>query len=750
MILYFLYAKLTSIRIQLYHMCCYYIETQELPIETSTSSSVLPPSSTIQQQDIASNIPLCKNVFPLNLKPRNYQKELAEPGIKGENYIVVAPTGSGKTLVAALVISEHLKNRRGKEQHKVIFMVRTRALAEQQQLKLEKYIQGARVELCIGAEEGTIHETLSQPYFDIIVCTAGKLAHEIKSGKVSLSTQISLVVIDECHHVNDDSLYAKVMESYLEEKHKHEGKIQLPQVIGLTASPGAGKLDKTIDHLVTLCAGMDASGGFRIVRENIQELKQHLNIPTFDLKILKPREDNDAFILIIEKEMNDIEKKVYPKLDLPHLKWSRQYQSRIQQRLGLLEYGVSDEVNFREQINIVKVLICYNQVLMMYMDLRDVDALSVLEEFDEFPKEQMDDTERDLQERILHITEKLKGLPSVKNPLLKPVELKICETFSRSKDSKGIVFVSTKKHADRMCKWISSLSDAPTLGLNPEVFTGHAQTNNLGMSTDQQKAVMRKFEKGECNLLVATSVAEEGLDIPACNLVIRFQHVSDEIGKIQTLGRARAADSEGLTILSSDSKKHIKEMRTDERCALVKECLERNLIPTGSDLITKLTKKQHELLDKAKAKLKLKEQLQQHAGEDVVLRCKRCNAFACNGSDVFISDETSDSQYIVPTERFRDKFREKPHNNPDIISANVSKKHKIHCRQCENEWGITVYFYNEDREFPVLKCKMFKFVIKGTPERVPKWSVAPFKMHPLKVWLELQAEDSQKISSDRY
>ena len=40
---------------------------------------------------------------------RDYQRELAEPGIRGENYIFVAPTGSGKTLVTAIIIAEHLK-----------------------------------------------------------------------------------------------------------------------------------------------------------------------------------------------------------------------------------------------------------------------------------------------------------------------------------------------------------------------------------------------------------------------------------------------------------------------------------------------------------------------------------------------------------------------------------------------------------------------------------------------------------------
>ena len=691
------------------------------------------------------------NDFSLKLKPgtevRNYQWELAAPGIRGENYVVVAPTGCGKTLVAALVISEHLKKTRsvyveGVPQSKVIFMVRTKPLANQQRSELTKLIPDAKVVHCVG-ECGWIYEML--PHSDIIVCTAGKLLVELQQGKVKMS-QISLLMIDECHHVTDN--YQKVMQNYLEEKEKHGKAMRLPQIIGLTASPGAGdnkmlELNKTIEHLVTLCALMDATSGIKIVRENRVELELIVNKPSFTLDILNRRDENEEFVSVVTREMTKLEQYIDPKLKcLHHPRWSQAYEVFIQQRANLLEHSLNEK--FRDQISILKVLRCYSLLLNMYMDMRNVDAISIIEEFEELPTDDSLATpmERSLKQNVTALTINLKMLPTIENPFLRRVEDKLRETFSTKRDSKGIVFVPTKKHAAKICNWLSTLHSAITLGIKPLILTGHKRDNIPGMTQVEQEGVMKSFHNGDCNILVATSVAEEGLDVPACNLVIRFQHVSNEIAKVQTVGRARAADGEGLTILSSNSKKHIREIRTDERLALVEVSLEEKWIPSGEYLTRSLQERQRELLYNLKIKRKLKQQMQQmHAREAVRLFCKKCKTFACYGSDIFSSETVT--QYLVPREDFRaTKIVKRLHHTPGILSENVAKTHKVHCQKCDYDWGIMCFWHNENYEFPILKCKSFIFEVNGEIKIVPKWSNAPFEMYPLTAWLALEMEDS--------
>lgn len=62
----------------------------------------------------------------------------------------------------------------------------------------------------------------------------------------------------------------------------------------------------------------------------------------------------------------------------------------------------------------------------------------------------------------------------------------------------------------------------------------------MSMNATEQAQALAKFRSGEANVLVATDIAQEGLDVPECSYVIRYDFVSNEIGRVQSRGRARA------------------------------------------------------------------------------------------------------------------------------------------------------------------------------------------------------------------
>ena len=62
---------------------------------------------------------------------------------------------------------------------------------------------------------------------------------------------------------------------------------------------------------------------------------------------------------------------------------------------------------------------------------------------------------------------------------------------------------------------------------------------SVGMTPREQEKVIKRFQTGEKNILLATSVAEEGLDISDCNYVIRYEMMGNEISSVQSRGRVR-------------------------------------------------------------------------------------------------------------------------------------------------------------------------------------------------------------------
>ena len=723
---------------------------QETNVPCMTMAQSLEPHAPTQQlTTLPSECPKTYSPSGINYtvkvdpsKPiRHYQMELAEPGINGENYIVCAPTGTGKTLVAGLIISHHLQKRKNLEK-KIIFVVPTRPLAEQQATELQRLIPGAKVESSIGDEGGmTIKDVL--PDSDIVVCTAGKLVNEIKASLVAFS-DLGLMVLDECHHTRKSAPYAKIMEMYLKEKQK-SGARGIPQVVGLTASPGAGQNptledDKTIDHLISLCALMDATSGIKVVRKNVTELDQCTNKPTFTLKISRRRDPNEVFIRLITDEMKWLEGVVG--LKSPFRKWSQEYETCIQQKKLPLEMSLDPKL--RNSIRIYDLLRCYSQALNVYMDLRKSDAISVLSGFTGLPADQQaNDFEKQLKQSLEKLIHKLMLLPPVRNPLMQQAEGILQEQFTRNQDSKAILFVRTKKHASSICDWISILPEATSRRIQPRMITGHTRDTGYGMTQVEQQEVMESFRKGESNVVVATSVAEEGLDVPACNLVIRFQHVSNEIARTQTQGRARAAESEAFTILSSDSKKPYQEMKNDELQALVERVLHSDYFPTGRFFQERLLQAQQRIIRECELKRSLRQQRQKaNAREDILLRCKKCKTVACSGSDVFSVENAT--HYVVPDEEFKaKKIVKRPHQPPKQMTQSMYKTHRIYCANCDADWGIMCIWPSDGDEFPLLKCKKFIFEIRGDSHSVKKWSEVPFKIFPISARCRLNSGSTE-------
>ena len=717
---------------------------------TSTSGKVETDSTDFAEPLAAGKEPKTE-VF--SLKPevhsglRDYQWELALPGLSGQNYIICAPTGTGKTRVAALIISEHLARLKGRGT--VMFVVNKIPLARQQKLALEDMIHGAKIAEITGevaqykkasvspatgssspdtVEKFTRANKFTLKNNDITVCTAGCALNELKTGRLNMS-DISLIVVDECHHTRKNSPYSKIMELYLQEKLNNStaSSSSLPQVIGLTATPGAGNAPKpnllvTLDHLISLCARMDALGGIKVVEKNELDLEEHKSRAEFTLAVVNGRNEDDPVISLINQIMTMLEKMYSFRCpDGSISRWSQQYNSWLK---GMLqEYHMKVMPNSRNIISALQLLECLSSFLVTYLDLQYEDALEVLDDLTIPGGDNATTDEKQLVKVVQQLRCKLATLPRTDNPLLKQLEHVLVEQFQHFSKSKAIIFVETKKQATSVCRWISSVD---TLAhIKAGVVTGQTRETGLKMTITDQVETIKGFREDQYNLLIATSVLEEGIDIPACNLVIRYQKVTSDIAKVQTQGRARAANSQSFSIISSESGKQYQELVNEEKLSIVEEALK--FVPVGEQLRTSLRAKQREIVKNcAEKEIESAKRRQLYSPYEVEVVCKKCKAFVCNGSDIHTLKTTL--HYIVSDPDIYQRMVVRDHDNPTTIANGMSRTQKMFCLECDQKWGIIGRWWENRSKYPVLKCCNLFFKINGEYQNIKKWTEVPFEV----------------------
>ncbi|KAF9505811.1 hypothetical protein BS47DRAFT_1431689, partial [Hydnum rufescens UP504] len=134
-------------------------------------------------------------------------------------------------------------------------------------------------------------------------------------------------------------------------------------------------------------------------------------------------------------------------------------------------------------------------------------------------------------------------------------------TSSSSPTFQGIVFTG-QRHVASVLAWM--LARVPTLKwVRCTSLTGHgisrtrdAVITGNGMQFNVQRDTVAKFRDGTYNLVIATNVAEEGLDFQACHLVVRFDPLQTLVGYVQSRGRARRANSEYIIMLKDGDSAH--------------------------------------------------------------------------------------------------------------------------------------------------------------------------------------------------
>jgi len=457
--------------------------------------------------------------FLQNISPRAYQEEIYKT-CKDKNCLVVLPTGIGKTLIALMLTIERLTKF---PEFKILFLAPTRPLAQQHLNYFKKHLPElfATLELFTGKTPAEKRKKLWQNA-EIIFSTPQCIGNDIKNNLYNLK-DVSLLIVDECHRCLKNYSYTYVANKY-QEQAAH------PRVVGLTASPGHEKAKiKQIVNNMNIEAVEIRTRESEDVKEYLQELKFEI------IKVDFPEE----FEKIKEHLKKILDKKI---LELRNRKLlfmppTKKYLLELQHKIMRAIASGNRNFNLLSGASAAAVAIKLQHAL----ELLETQTLSSFQTYmlDLF-KQAREEKSKAVQQLVkqpefnLAYTLAVELIASRKeHPKLLKLKEIIAEEIKQK--HKIIVFAQYRDTVTKICKTLNELQ-----GANARVFVGQAKkqgTEETGLSQREQQEIIHEFSLGKINILVATQIGEEGLDIPEVHTVIFYEPIPSAIRKIQRAGR---------------------------------------------------------------------------------------------------------------------------------------------------------------------------------------------------------------------
>ena len=461
--------------------------------------------------------------------PRIYQETiLGTCSLK--NSLVVLPTGLGKTGIALLLSVQRLKTH---PDSKVVFLAPTKPLVEQHKKTFLEHLDLPESQLQVFTGEITpVKRAMLWKYARIIFSTPQGLENDIINGNVDLSN-ISLMIFDEAHRAVGNYSYVFIAKQFMK-------KANFPRILALTASPGSDIL-------------------------TIEDVCQNLFIESVEVRT---DDDPDVAPYVQETDVN------WVKVSL---------SGELKKVKKLLEQCVKERYSQLKRLGINRVvtkkdLLAQQARLRVLMSKRERSVevfrgLSVLAEVFKIQHAQELIETQSLNavvsyfDRLFNdaVTSKVKAVKNVcadplfksafhlssellkkgiEHPKIDKIKELVNRLFSENSAGKIIIFTQFRDTAVKIKDVLDSVVDCKSA-----VFVGQAKKNGTGLSQKEQKEVLDLFRDGEFNCLIATSVAEEGLDIPSVDNVIFFEPIPSAIRTIQRRGRTGRHDKGNVFVL---------------------------------------------------------------------------------------------------------------------------------------------------------------------------------------------------------
>ena len=469
-------------------------------------------------------------LVPEVIERRAYQRRLADTASE-DHTLVCLPTGLGKTTVSLLVTADRLHEIGGT----ALFLAPTKPLVQQ-------HAAFYREALTVPDDEITVFTGEVRPddradlwtESRVVIATPQVVENDLIGGRISLA-DVTHLTFDECHRATGDYAYVYIAERY-------HADAEAPLVTGMSASPGGDE-----EAIMTVCENL----GLRevaVMTEDDADVAEY----THDTDVEWERVTLPDRILEIRDAINEV---IVDRLEtLKELGVTNTTSPDLSQRdLNRMRGQLQDLID-ADQSEGYEGMSVHAEVMKLRraVELAETQSVESLRRyFDRQRNAARASGASKASQRLVAEPKVREAMRTAEefddlHPKFRQTRVLLAQTLGIGGGERVIVFTESRDTAEALTDFLSESFDV-------QRFVGQGDKDGSdGMTQKEQGETLDAFRAGEFEVLVSTSVAEEGLDVPEVDLVLFYEPVPTAIRSIQRKGRTGRQEEGRVVVLMAE------------------------------------------------------------------------------------------------------------------------------------------------------------------------------------------------------